>query len=371
MGDFSIDDIFNDPDFEGLAKDVEKKKGTVSLNPDIIKFEELNNWIKANGGEPTISRSNITERKLAKWLEALRKDFNRMESLQEYDYLNLLKLEPSELSLDEILDDDLLDEDDQLLASLTNMGRYKNTVHMADGLSQRKRMDKGFEKFREMFRKTQQEIADGRRRVIDYSGNRIRANAFYIDKGVLLYVERIYDPKTGQTYNETDGREFKVHTIYENQQENDIKLLSLVSSLYDKTRYGKIVTDLDDVDESLFTTTGYVYVVKYAGEHQDLRNINNLYKIGYTKNLKNRFNNTENESTYFYAPIELVATYEIQNLSASSVENYLHKVFANQRLIANIKLGNGKYVEAKEWFVVPLEEITDAVNKMVVELQQK
>ena len=361
MGDFSIDDIFNDPDFEGLAKDVEKKKGTVNLNPDIIKFEELNNWIKANGGEPNISRTNITERKLAKWLEALRQDLNRMESLQEYDYLNLLRPEPSELSLDEILDDDLLDEDEQLLASLTDMGRYKNTVHMADGLSQRKRMNKGFEKFREMFRKTQQEIADGRRRVIDYSGNRIRSNAFYIDKGVLLYVERIYDPKTGQTYNETDGREFKVHT----------KLLSLVSSLYDKTRYGKIVTDLDDVDESLFTTTGYVYVVKYAGEHQDLRNINNLYKIGYTKNLKNRFNNTENESTYFYAPIELVATYEIQNLSASSVENYLHKVFANQRLITTVKLGNGKYVEAKEWFVVPLEEITDAINKMIVSLQQE
>ena len=155
MGDFSIDDIFNDPDFEGLAKDVEKKKGIVSLNPDVIKFEELNNWIKANGGEPTISRTNITERKLAKWLEALRQDFNRMESLQEYDYLNLLKPQPSELSLDEILDDDLLNEDEQLLASLTNMGRYKNTVHMADGLSQRKRMNKGFEKFREMFRKTQ------------------------------------------------------------------------------------------------------------------------------------------------------------------------------------------------------------------------
>ena len=99
--------------------------------------------------------------------------------------------------------------------------------------------------------------------------------------------------------------------------------------------------------------------------------ISAAWEIGYTKNLKNRLNNTENESTYFYAPIELVATYEIQNLSASSVENYLHKVFANQRLVANVKLGNGKYVEAKEWFVVPLEEITEAVNKMIIALQQK
>ena len=41
MGDFSLDDIFNDPDFEDLVKDVEIKKSVVSLNPDIIKFEEL------------------------------------------------------------------------------------------------------------------------------------------------------------------------------------------------------------------------------------------------------------------------------------------------------------------------------------------
>ena len=57
--------------------------------------------------------------------------------------------------------------------------------------------------------------------------------------------------------------------------------------------------------------------------------------------------------------------------SASSVENYLHKVFADYRLITKVKLGNGKYVEAKEWFVVPLEEITDAINKMIVSLQQQ
>ena len=41
MGDFSIDDIFNDPDFEGLAKDVEKKKDTVSLDPDVIGLKQM------------------------------------------------------------------------------------------------------------------------------------------------------------------------------------------------------------------------------------------------------------------------------------------------------------------------------------------
>ena len=88
-----------------------------------------------------------------------------------------------------------------------------------------------------------------------------------------------------------------------------------------------------------------------------------------TKNLKTRFNNTQNESTYFYAPVEIVATYEIQNLSASSVENYLHKIFANKRLIATVKLGNGKEVESTEWFIVPLNDITDSLNKMIIDLQ--
>ena len=86
----------------------------------------------------------------------------------------------------------------------------------------------------------------------------------------------------------------------------ETNLLSLVSSLYDSTRNGRTVTPVDDVDNSMFTTTGFVYVVKYAGDNKELKNMDNLYKIGYTKNLKTRFNNTQNESTYFYAPVEIV-----------------------------------------------------------------
>ena len=65
----------------------------------------------------------------------------------------------------------------------------------------------------------------------------------------------------------------------------ETNLLSLVSSLYDSTRNGRIVTPVDDVDNSMFTTTGFVYVVKYAGDNKELKNMDNLYKIGKTKNL--------------------------------------------------------------------------------------
>ena len=50
---------------------------------------------------------------------------------------------------------------------------------------------------------------------------------------MLLYVERIYDQRPAKHTMRRMEENLKVHTIYENQQENDIKLLgSLVGLPY-------------------------------------------------------------------------------------------------------------------------------------------
>ena len=71
-------------------------------------------------------------------------------------------------------------------------------------------------------------------------------------------------------------------------------------------------------------TTGYIYVVKYAGKDERFLKMENLYKIGYAKDITKRLANTENESTYLYSPVKLVTSYEIQNIDARKVETYLH-----------------------------------------------
>lgn len=86
------------------------------------------------------------------------------------------------------------------------------------------------------------DLADGSRQIRNISDveisqkSPIKQGNFYIDNGVMLYVDKIYNPETGQEVSESTDRKYKVHTVYENGTENFIWLLSLVSSLYDKKK---------------------------------------------------------------------------------------------------------------------------------------
>ncbi|TGS90016.1 hypothetical protein EN820_54320, partial [bacterium M00.F.Ca.ET.177.01.1.1] len=59
-------------------------------------------------------------------------------------------------------------------------------------------------------------------------------------------------------------------------------------------------------------TTGYIYVLKSLSENPEIRKINNLYKIGFTRNrIESRIVNAENEVTYLNAPVRLVLSAEV------------------------------------------------------------
>lgn len=222
------------------------------------------------------------------------------------------------------------------------------------------------------------DLADGSRQIRNISDveisqkSPIKQGNFYIDNGVMLYVDKIYNPETGQEVSESTDRKYKVHTVYENGTENFIWLLSLVSSLYDKKRNGRLVTEkianLEIMGEK-HITTGYIYVVKYAGKDERFLKMENLYKIGYAKDITKRLSNTENESTYLYSPVKLVTSYEIQNIDARKVETYLHHALADKRLELSLISASGKEITVNEWFAVSLDEVSKLVQEMVVKLQ--
>ena len=95
----------------------------------------------------------------------------------------------------------------------------------------------------------------------------------------------------------------------------------------------------------------------------------NLYKIGYAKDITKRLSNTENESTYLYSPVKLVTSYEIQNIDARKVETYLHHALADKRLELSLISASGKEITVNEWFAVSLDEVSKLVQEMVVKLQ--
>ncbi|HEL9627517.1 TPA: GIY-YIG nuclease family protein [Streptococcus suis] len=286
--------------------------------------------------------------------------------------------------LDDILNDDELFENFETDKSLFSTKRYQGTVRASSKSSSRKRIQTGFEPYRILFTQVHADIASGKRQIKSIEetsqGNRIsrknpiKKGNFYVDNGVMLYVTKIYDPQTNVEVGQSTDRKYKVHIVYENGTENHVWLLSLISSLYDKKRSGRLVTEpLDTIsmlgeETTQYQTTGYIYVVKYAGTDNRFLELDNLYKIGVATDIKKRLSNSQNEATYLYAPVHLVASYEIQNVSASKLEKFLHDAFSDKRVQLETASPTGKKVSVTEWFVVELEQIEQKIYELFKQL---
>lgn len=382
MKKFNLEDIFSDPQFEKLVEETPKRQ-VDTIDPEIERFQEIIEWIKENGGKEPEKSKDMIERRFYSRLKGYRNKPKMIEKLSRFDELNLLEsqnvqqeeLEVKPKSLDDILEDNELLGDFDTKNPLLDLSRYKRTINTADKYSVRKHAN-NFEQYEPLFKIVHKEIANGSRKIIPVDTERnIKPGKFYIDNGILLYVLSM-----GDYYTDKNGyRNAKLHLVYENGTENKgILLRSFASNLFDRTRHGRMVTEiLSDVmgDTSVeeraakYITTGYIYVAKSLSQHPELLQYTNLYKIGYSSgNVKNRIVNAENESTYLYAPVEIIATWEVQNFNARKLEAVIHRQFESRRLQLTIPTINGRFVNPKEWYIVSLEEIEEEINRIVVKM---
>lgn len=394
----SLNDIFNDPAADELL--IKPKKKQVTYDPEVEKFKEIENWVKKhNGKEPekTTDLSRLGERKLASRLKGIREDPERIELLKPYDKLGLLKQEDQNVSLkekvshekmtfnslDDILNDDsaLFDNSGQSLNSkLFDTGSLnafkKSQENVAKNKSKRKTMD-DFNKYRPMFKKVQAELTSGKRHLVRYGNNKLKLHGFYVLKGQLMYIESIGSEFKNNNRSDTDT-DARLHVIYDNGTENFPLRNGLIASLYGSKQRGgggKIVTEPDDkfefgADDQI---TGYVYVLKSLSNNADVKRIQEdhpLYKVGFTSGtVERRIANAENESTYLYGPVKVVAEYQVINLNPEALETALHHALAQYRLDVDIKAGNGKIIHPREWFIVNLNTINNLVSKIISKLQ--
>ena len=394
----SLNDIFNDPAADELL--IKPKKKQVTYDPEVEKFKEIENWVKKhNGKEPekTTDLSRLGERKLASRIKGIREDPERIELLKPYDKLGLLKQEDQNVSLkekvshekmtfnslDDILNDDsaLFDNSGQSLNSkLFDTGSLnafkKSQENVAKNKSKRKTMD-DFNKYRPMFKKVQAELTSGKRHLVRYGNNKLKLHGFYVLKGQLMYIESIGSEfkNNNRSYTDTDAR---LHVIYDNGTENFPLRNGLIASLYGSKQRGgggKIVTEPDDkfefgADDQI---TGYVYVLKSLSNNADVKRIQEdhpLYKVGFTSGtVERRIANAENESTYLYGPVKVVAEYQVINLNPEALETALHHALAQYRLDVDIRAGNGKIIHPREWFIVDLNTINNLVSQIISKLQ--
>lgn len=374
----SLDSIFEDDSFYELTKQ-DKPVKQEKLDPEVEKFQEILEFIEENKREPQKTDDWSNERALWARLRGFRDKQERVDKVKKYDYMGILDkenetdeyfaniIEPEEVSgIDDILNqDDMLDD----FSDLLDISRYKKTVNAADKIGTRKRAT-NFEEYRELFNKVHEEIASGERKIIPFEQYDIQENRFYIQNGVMLYIVRISE----DTFISDNGKEnARMHVVYENGTENkELLLQSLASSLYSKERNGRMVTDI--INEEILAesfgeefTAGYIYVLKSLSNNPEIVRLQNLYKIGFTKNdINMRISNTENEVTYLNAPVKLVLAAEIKNVNAQKMERTLHHSFADRQVIFH----DSQYKKATEWYIVSIEEIENKINEIVTNIQK-
>lgn len=97
-----------------------------------------------------------------------------------------------------------------------------------------------------------------------------------------------------------------------------------------------------------------------AVQHREL-----IHKIGVTGgNVETRISAAARDATYLLADVEVVATYKLHNINRTKLENLFHRVFAAAQLDIAIQDRFGNPVKPREWFLVPLQAIGEAVQRI-------
>jgi len=166
----------------------------------------------------------------------------------------------------------------------------------------------------------------------------------------------------------TDAR---LRVVYANGTESNLLMRSLQRALY-KDDAGRRLSEpspgplfaehFEDDD----IQSGTIYVLRshskhpFVVEHRDL-----IHKIGVTgSKVETRIANAVHESTYLLADVEVVATYKLAAINRVKLEVLFHRIFAPAQIDLTINDRFGHPVRPREWFLVPLNVIDEAVQRI-------
>lgn len=376
---------FTEEDDELLAElgvEVESKKFATRTPREeriIAGFEEVQGFFEENGHTPQHGEDrDIFERLYAMRLDRMRELEECRMLLEPLDHQGLLNVSENALTpeLDEIDDDALLAElgVEAETADITELRHVRSSAEKraAEEIANRERCE-DFEKFKPLFDKVKQELDSAVRisRVIrkdaGFLKTDIKKGEFFILGGQTLYIAEVGEPIKAPN-GEMDAR---LRVIYSNGTESNILLRSLQRAIY-KDETSRRISEpsagplFSDQSEEEDLASGTVYVLRSKSDHPVVaENREVLHKIGVTGGkVERRITNAKLDPTFLLADVEIVATYELFNINRTKLENIIHKIFDPVKLEIEIKDRFGNPVIPREWFLVPLFVIDEAVEKI-------
>lgn len=228
---------------------------------------------------------------------------------------------------------------------------------------------KDFARFRPLFAKVQQDLDAGIREARRFGKDAsIDPGEFFILGGQMVYVA---DAGEEERRTKNDRADRRLRVIYDNGTESDILMRSLQRALH-KDDTGRRITDPDagplfgNASDDKDIESGAIYVLRSLSQHPAIAPHKEvIHKIGVTGGeVDIRVANAENDPTYLFAGVEVVATYKLFNINRSKLENLLHRFFAAVRLDVEIPDRFGRPVKPREWFLVPLTVIDEVVERV-------
>ena len=370
-----LKEIFDYDPF-GLLNITPKKSAARTSDERLASsFDEINDFIEKNEREPKPDVSNFSEYKLYSTLNGLRENEEKMIALEPQDKYGLLNIEKKEInSIDDIFGDDSLDI---LGDDVEGLFTFKHTPMdyeraKADFLGKRFKC-KDFDKYEHLFKEVQDDLALGKRKLVDFKESNLREGNYYVHNGILFLLESItYDR---EDYYKEDGtrvrKDGRTRCIFENGTESNILKRSVEKNLY---KNGKVVTqNVDKVIEEFAESfsgltkedkeTGHIYILTSLSEKEEIASLNNLYKIGYSStSVQERIKNAENEPTYLMAPVKIESSWICYNMNAQKFESLIHRFFGHTCLEIDVFDNNGIRHTPREWFIAPLKAIEQAVT---------
>lgn len=356
---------------------VPKREGGRSVREEriIAGFEEIQRFVEGHGRTPQHGEDkDIFERLYAVRLDRLRAMDECRALLAPLDHQGLL-------SGAEIAQADSVEsmDDEELLAELEGAAgpsditelrhvRSRAEIRAAEEIANRERCE-DFDRFQPLFQQAESELKSGIRQTRPFGRDAsVTTGNFFILGGQLVYVAEM-----GDVFRTPNGEpDARLRVIYSNGTESNLLLRSLQRALY-KDQAGRRLTDpnagplFSETWEEDDIASGTIYVLRslsshpFVAEHREL-----IHKIGVTGGkVESRIANAAHDATYLLAEVEVVASYKLAGVNRTKLEGIFHRIFAPAQLDLTIQDRFGHPVRPREWFLVPLHVIDEAVRRIL------
>ena len=373
MTDLSLDDLRDE--LSDFAKPQPKRADYTPQQERVIAgFEDIIRFREEHGRAPIHGEDrDIFERLYAVRLDRLRALDAFHEILAPLDEHKLLEGEIGTSSPDDadVDTDALLDElkDVEFGSDITKLTHVMSSAERrsVEEVANRERCE-DFEKFEPLFEQVQKELDGGARSTRPFELKaEIRPGAFFIVSGQIAYVAEM-----GEVFKNDQSRtDARLRVVFDNGTQSNMLMRSLQRALH-KDEAGRRITDADagplfgNQSEEDDTESGTIYVLRSLSDRPEIaENRQVLHKIGVTGGtVEKRIANAKKDATYLLADVEIVQTYKLFNINRKRLEALLQKLFSAAQLDLEIEDRFGNPVRPREWFLVPMAAIDEAVTRI-------